>query len=111
MTTPVISHGVLTAGTTGIMTCNYTLPSFVDASVIATANWTVNGTSLASNDRVMIDGLTLTIFPLTLSDSGSYECTLILTALSPHLMVMPPQQSSEIFITIFSQSTLSLVLA
>lgn len=100
--TPLISHGILTAGIKGVLICDYTLNAAIDNNIPLTVSlsWKVNGTLLESNGRIKMDGVTLTISPLTTSDIGRYECSLVLSSLAPHIVLEQPQPSSEIFITI-----------
>ena len=89
--TPFITHPILTAGTSGTLTCHYTLNQPLD--VIASATWTVNGSAVTGDERISTDRLSLTLSPLTTSDSGRYTCTLTLTSLTPYVTVLGPQQS------------------
>ena len=91
--TPFVSHGVLTAGTEGKLTCSYSLSPAVDTQTVANATWTVNGSAVTGDERISTDRLSLTLSPLTTSDSGLYTCTLTLISLTPYITVLGPQQS------------------
>ena len=71
MPTPFISHGVLTAGTEGKLTCSYSLSPAVDTHTVdISATWTVNGSSVTGDERISTDKLSLTLLlslPLTLA--------------------------------------------
>ena len=105
--TPSVFHSTLTAGADGTLTCNYTLSPPLD--VAASATWTVNGSEVTGDERISTDKLSLTLSPLTTSDSGRYTCTLTLISLTPYVTVPgPPQQSSWGLITVQSRSTIYL---
>ena len=89
--TPFITHPILIAGTSGTLTCGYTLSPALD--VTASATWTVNGSAVTGDERISTDRLSLTLSPLTTSDSGTYTCTLTLISLTSHVAVLVPRQS------------------
>ena len=80
---PFITNPILTAGTSGTLTCGYTLSAPLD--VTASATWTVNGSAVTGDERISTDRLSLTLSPLTTSDSGTYTCTLTIISLTPHV--------------------------
>ena len=100
--TPFITHPILTAGTSGTLTCGYTLSPPLD--VIASATWTVNGSSVTGDERISTDRLSLTLSPLTTSDSGTYTCTLTIISLTPHVTVLGPQQSPPKEVYVYSKT-------
>ena len=102
MPVPSITHSTLLAGTTSSLTCNYSLSHFPHAS---SATWTVNGIEVTQNDRVLIEGVTLSFSPLKTSDSGRYSCELIITSLTPYVIVQGvPITSDELPVAVKSKS-------
>ena len=104
---PFITHPILTAGTSGTLTCHYTLNQ--PLNVTASATWTVNGSAVTGDERISTDRLSLTLSPLTTSDSGTYTCTLTIISLTPYVTVLGPPQSSEELITVESRSMTSSI--
>ena len=100
--TPFITHPILTAGTSGTLTCGYTLSPPLD--VIASATWTVNGSSVTGDERISTDRLSLTLSPLTTSDTGTYTCTLTIISLTPYVAVLGPQQSRPEEVYVYSKT-------
>ena len=100
--TPFITHPILTAGTSGTLTCGYTLSTPLDMA--ASATWTVNGSAVTGDERISTDGLFLTLSPLTTSDSGTYTCTLTIISLTPHVTVLGPQQSRPEEVYVYSKT-------
>ena len=100
--TPFITHPILTAGTSGTLTCHYTLNQPLD--VIASATWTVNGSAVTGDERISTDRLSLTLSPLTTSDSGTYTCTLTIISLTPYVTVLGPQQSPPKKVYVYSKT-------
>ena len=105
MPTAFISHAVLTAGTEGKLTCSYPLSPAVDTQTVANATWTVNGSAVTGDERISTDKLSLTLSPLTTSDSGTYTCTLTLISLTPYVTVLGPQQSYPEAVYVYSKTT------
>ena len=100
---PFITHPILTAGTSGTLTCGYTLSTPLD--VAASATWTVNGSAVTGDERISTDRLSLTLSPLTTSDSGTYTCTLTIISLTPYVTVLgPPQQSLPKEVYVYSKT-------
>ena len=86
--------------------CDYTLSSSVNTSIEIEANWTVNGSALATSadGHIFIAGVSLIFSPLTTSDTGIYTCTLtITTPQTPHVTVQGPVESEEEVITVQSK--------
>ena len=100
--TPFITHPILTAGTSGTLTCGYTLSTPLD--VTASATWTVNGSAVTGDERISTDRLSLTLSPLTTSDSGTYTCTLTIISLKPYVTVLGPQQSPPKEVYVYSKT-------
>ena len=72
----------------------------MDVAVAEQVIWTVNGSVVGPDQRI---GPTLTFSPLTTSDSGSYVCTLVITApQSQHITVGSPAESQEEIIAVMS---------
>ena len=82
MPTPIIAVSTApTAGASLSLTCDYTLSPSVDTGVEIAVSWMVNGSVVnISQDVISTDGDTLTFDPLTTSHTGSYTCTLTITA-------------------------------
>ena len=81
---PSISVLSLLAGTVGNLTCDYNLSSPL---VEVSAAWTVNGSTVTSDDdRVILEGVSLILSPVTTSDSGNYTCTLNITSLRQYVI-------------------------
>ena len=75
----------------------------MDVAVAEQVIWTVNGSVVGPDQRISTDGPTLTFSPLTTSDSGSYVCTVVITALhSQHITVGRPAESEEEIIAVMS---------
>ena len=76
VTVPVLSITAfsLLAGAVGNLTCDYNLSSpLVEVSAV----WTVNGSAVTpDDDRVILEGVSLILSPITTSDSGNYTCAL-----------------------------------
>ena len=105
--TPLISYPTLTAGASGTLTCDYTLSPPLD--VTASATWTVNGSAVTGDERISTDRLSLTLSPLTTSDSGTYTCTLTIISNTPYVTAQGPHQRSlQEFITVKSRSMIVL---
>ena len=105
MPTPFISHGVLTAGTEGKLTCSYSLSLAVDTQTVdISTTWTVNGSAVTGDERISTDRLSLTLSPLTTSDSGTYTCTLTIISLTPYVTVLGPQQSLPKEVYVYSKT-------
>ena len=99
-----ITHGTLLAGTASNLTCDFSLDYFPHE---ASATWTVNenGNKVAQNDRVLIEGATLSFSPLNTSDSGRYSCELSIISLTSHVIVQgSPRKSDELLIVVESKS-------
>ena len=77
----------------------------MDITVETAVSWMVNGSvpDTSQDGRISTDGDTLTFSPLTTSDTGSYTCTLTITAPQiPHVTVQGPVQSAVGTITVHS---------
>ena len=97
------STGVLYAGTTLSLTCDYTLSPSVDTAPQTAVVWMVGGAAVdTSSGRISATGDTLSFSPLATSDTGSYTCELTVTAQQIHVTVQAPQQSTVEDITIQS---------
>ena len=82
------------AGTALNLTCDYTLSPSVDITPQTAVAWMVDGVTVdISPSRIATDGATLIFSPLTTSDTGSYTCTLTVTASQTHVTVEGPAQS------------------
>ena len=82
------------AGTTLSLTCDYTLSPSVDTTPQTAVAWMVDGVTVdTSPSRISTDGATLSFSPLATSDTGSYTCTLTVTASQTHVTVGGPAQS------------------
>ena len=97
------------AGTLYVLTCNYTLSSFVDTDITASATWTINGRVVPTYEdggRISTNGTDLTFSPLTTLDSGRYKCNVTLTPSSqtPHVIVEGQWQSEVKNITVQSNN-------
>ena len=69
------------------------------------ATWIVDKSDLTQNDRVLIEGVTLSFFPLKTLDSGMYSCELSITSLTPHVIIEgSPKNSAEMQILVESKS-------
>ena len=105
--TPSISVSATapTAGAPLTLTCDYTLSPSVNTTVETAVSWMVNGSvpDTSQDGRISTDRDTLTFSPLTTLDTGSYTCTLIITAPQiPHVTVQGPVQSAVEDITVHS---------
>ena len=81
---PSITAFSLLAGTVGNLACDYNSSS---TPVEVSAAWTVNGSTVTSDDdRVILEGVSLILSPVTTSDSGNYTCTLNITSLRPYVI-------------------------
>ena len=89
---PSITYSTLLAGTASNLTCDYSLNDFPHE---ASATWTVNGNEVTPNNRVLIDEVTLSFFPLNTLDHGRYSCELNITSLTSHVLVQGPQNKSD----------------
>ena len=102
MPTPFIAHSTLLAGTRSNLTCDYS-PHYYP-HIIPSATWTVNETEVTQNNRVLIEGVTLSFSPLITSDSGMYSCELIITSLTPHVIIEgSPKTCTELQIVVESK--------
>ena len=100
---PSVIHTTLQAGTTSNLTCIYSLMD--DFPHDARATWRVDKSNLTQNDRVLIEGVTLSFFPLKTSESGVYSCELTITSLTPHVIIEgSPKTSAELLIVVESKS-------
>ena len=102
-----VTSSTPTAGARLTLMCDYTLSLSVDTSVETAVSWTVNGSAVdtSQDGRISTDGDTLTFSPLTTSDTGSYTCTLTITApQTRHVIAQGPVQSAEEIITVQSNS-------
>ena len=96
-----LSNTPLVTGSELSLSCDYTLSSSVDVAVAEQVIWTVNGSVVGPDQRISTDEPTLTFSPLTTSDSGSYVCTLVITApQSQHITVGSPAESQEEIIAV-----------
>ena len=92
--------GTVYAGTSLILSCDYTLSISVDTDITTSATWTINNTVLDisdDDDSISSDGVSLIFSPLTTTYTGIYTCILTITPSSqtPHVTVQEPVQSSE----------------
>ena len=93
--------GTVYAGTSLILSCDYTLSISVDTDITTSATWTINNTDFSDDDEdddsISSDGVNLIFSPLTTTYTGIYTCTLTITPSSqtPHVTVQEPVQSSE----------------
>ena len=94
--------GTLYAGTSLILSCDYTLNISVDTDITTSANWTINNTVLDisdddDDDSISSDGVNLIFSPLNTTYTGIYTCILTITPSSqtPHVTVHEPVESSE----------------
>ena len=57
---------------------------------MASATWTVGGVSIntTGDGRVSTDGVVLSFYPLTTSDSGGYACTLTIISRTPYYVII-----------------------
>ena len=90
------------AGTSLILSCDYTLSISVDTDITTSATWTINNTVLDisnddDDDSISSDGVNLIFSPLTTTYTGIYTCILTITPSSqtPHVTVQEPVESSE----------------
>ena len=90
------------AGTSLILSCDYTLSITVDTDITTSATWTINNTVLDisdddDDDSISSDGVNLIFSPLTTTHTGIYTCILTITPSSqtPHVTVQEPVESSE----------------
>ena len=90
------------AGTSLILSCDYTLSISVDTDITTSATWTINNTILDisdddDDDSISSDGVNLIFSPLTTTYTGIYTCILTITPSSqtPHVTVQEPVESSE----------------
>ena len=90
------------AGTSLILSCDYTLSISIDTDITTSATWTINNTVLDisdddDDDSISSDGVNLIFSPLTTTYTGIYTCILTITPSSqtPHVTVQEPVQSSE----------------
>ena len=105
---PSIINSTLLAGTESNLTCDYSLDSIPHE---ASATWRLNGNKLTQNDRVLIEGATLSFSPLNTSDSGRYSCELSIISLTPHVIVQgSPRKSNDLLISVKSKLLLHLYL-
>ena len=89
------------AGTILSLTCDYTLSPSVDTTTQTAVTWMVNGVAVdASPARISTDGATLSFSPLATSDTGSYTCTLTVTASQTHVTVQGEIRSAAEYIYI-----------
>ena len=101
--TPSVIHSTLQARTISNLTCNYSLMDYFPHDTRAT--WIVDKSDLTQNDRILIEELTLSFFPLKTSDSGMYCCELSITSLTPHVIIEEsPKTSAELPIVVESKS-------
>ena len=64
-----------------------------------------DGSAGSGDERISTDRLSLTLSPLTTSDSGTYTCTLTLISLTPYVTVLrPPQQSLPKEVYVYSKT-------
>ena len=89
--------GTVYAGTSLILSCDYTLSISVDTDITTSATWTINNTDISDDDSISSDGVNLIFSPLTTTYTGIYTCTLTITPSSqtPHVTVQEPVESSE----------------
>ena len=90
------------AGTSLILSCDYTLSISVDTDITTSAIWTINNTVLDisdddDDDSISSDGVNLIFSPLTTTYTGIYTCILTITPSSqtPHVTVQESVESSE----------------
>ena len=83
------------AGTRLSLTCDYTLSPSVDTTPQTAVTWVVDDVAVdISPGRISINGATLSFSPIATSDTGSYTCTLTVTASQTHVTVQDPVQSA-----------------
>ena len=106
---PSITHSTLLSGNESNLTCNYFSLDSIPHE--ANATWRLNGNKLTQNDRVLIEGATLSFSPLNTSDSGRYSCELSIISLTSHVIIQgPPRKSNELLISVKSKLLLHLYL-
>ena len=106
---PSITHSTLLAGTESNLTCNYYSLDSIPHE--ANATWRLKGNKLTQNDRVLIEGATLSFSPLNTSDSGRYSCELSIISLTSNVIIQgPPRKSNELLIAVESKLLLHLYL-
>ena len=105
---PSIMNSTLLAGNESNLTCDYSL-DFIPHE--ASATWRLNGNEMTQNNRVLIEGATLSFSPLNTSDSGRYCCELSIISLTSHVIIQgPPRKSNELLIAVESKLLLHLYL-
>ena len=83
------------AATTLNLTCDYTLSPLVDTTAQTAVTWMVDGVAVDNSlGRISIDGATLSFSPISISDTGSYMCTVTVTTSQTHVTVQEPPQSA-----------------
>ena len=92
ITAMITSNGTATPGQSYSLTCNVTGGESLNPTIMY--EWTRGGTSVGGNDPL------LNFFPLTLSSSGQYVCTVTVTVTSALLTTTLTDASDTFDLTI-----------